>query len=241
MPGRALGPFFLPSPSLSQAPGKLPAPPRASSHRAAKPPNGPPGQHGDGRGSAAWETGPRSTRIRDDEEEPPGPASRGPRRPRASAAPAPSRPSAPDPWLQPRHPTPACPRSPEGLAQAVARRLEPHGPPPAPSQTRVSPAVVGRALARAGCQRACALPPPRRARWARGKTRNWITVWEPHGGELQNPKRIHTRDFTGRWIVPKKTHNSEAETSSLCVFCRKSVRAKNKIVETGPGGGGVRP
>lgn len=39
-------------------------------------------------------------------------------------------------------------------------------------------------------------------------------------------------DFTGRWIVPKETHNSEAETSSLCVFCRKSVRAKNEIVET---------
>lgn len=52
---------------------------------------------------------------------------------------------------------PSGPRSPEGFSEAAARRLEPHGPPPAPGQSRVSPAVVGRALARAGPHCACAL------------------------------------------------------------------------------------
>ncbi|XP_036023041.1 basic salivary proline-rich protein 2-like [Onychomys torridus] len=221
----ALGVAFLPSPARSAAPGKLPAPPTGSGRGAAKPRNGPPGaarrRRRRGGPRRPGQGHPQFVTRRSRPAPPPG-ALLGPAPPPPQGRLGLPRPARPGPVAP--VPAPARPRSPESLAEAASRRLEPHGPPPAPGQTRVSPAVVGRALARAGSQRACALPPPRRAPWARAKKRQWTAAREPRGGERQNPERIRSRDLAGPWVVPKGAGNSEAETSSLCVLGRKSER-----------------
>lgn len=151
----------------------------------------------------------------------PGPSS-APRlgRPSAvSASRAPPGPPRPGPARGSSPRGPAGPRSPEGFSEAAARSLEPHGPPPAPGQTRVSPAVIGRALARAGPQCACALPPG-----AAGSEED-AEVDRPPGTARRraakpgaDPRPRPRGPCRG---APKARATPVAETFSLCVFCGK--------------------
>lgn len=176
-----------------------------------------------GGGPRARATRPRSSRV-PGEEEPPGPAS--PSRALLGPAPRPPqrrvclpRPARPTPARGSSPRGPAGPRSPEGFSEAAARSLEPHGPPPAPGQTRVSPAVIGRALARAGPQCACALPPG-----AAGSEED-AEVDRPPGTARRraakpgaDPRPRPRGPCRG---APKARATPVAETFSLCVFFGK--------------------
>lgn len=129
---------------------------------------------------------------------PPAPPAAGCRRHRGPGS---ARPARPSPASGPRLPQAGVPQRPS--PRPLPPRPRPHWRPPRPAapagnEPASHPQSSGRALARAGPQRACALPPPCPGAAAPRKTRKRIVARQGRDGERQSPEWIQLQRLSAQ-------------------------------------------